>query len=118
MKPDWGYPGNEGVYGLQRAFKIAGVRYLIMSLWQVPDRETMQFMTTFYGHWLGEGKPIPEAFRQTQREMRIDSTIRIPGLDSSCWINGRPTIGFPVFTESSGHTGKVLHPLQDGLPGA
>ncbi|MCB0692745.1 MAG: CHAT domain-containing protein [Lewinellaceae bacterium] len=62
--------GNEGVYGLQRAFKIAGVRYLIMSLWQVPDRETMQFMTTFYGHWLGEGKPIPEAFRQTQREMR------------------------------------------------
>ncbi|MCF8239484.1 MAG: CHAT domain-containing protein, partial [Saprospiraceae bacterium] len=62
--------GNEGVYGLQRAFKIAGVKNLIMSLWQVPDRETMQFMTTFYGHWLDEKRTIPEAFQLTQREMR------------------------------------------------
>jgi CHAT domain-containing protein len=62
--------GNEGVYGLQRAFKIAGVKYLIMSLWQVPDRETMQFMTTFYGHWLADKLAIPEAFQLTQREMR------------------------------------------------
>lgn len=62
--------GNEGVYGLQRAFKIAGVHYLIMSLWQVPDRETMQFMTTFYTHWLEEKLTVPEAFQKTQREMR------------------------------------------------
>lgn len=70
--------GNEGVFGLQRAFKIAGARYLMMSLWQVPDRETMAFMTTFYRHWLeaedsnhgGKGMTIPDAFRKTQREMR------------------------------------------------
>jgi CHAT domain-containing protein/Tfp pilus assembly protein PilF len=70
--------GNEGVFGLQRAFKIAGARYLMMSLWQVPDRETMEFMTTFYRNWLevedpatGEkGMTIPDAFRKTQREMR------------------------------------------------
>lgn len=62
--------GNEGVYGLQRAFKIAGAKYLIMSLWQVPDRETMQFMTTFYRNWLEEQLTIPEAFRKTQLEMR------------------------------------------------
>ncbi len=42
--------GDEGVYGLQRAFKIAGARYLMMSLWQVPDQETSVFMTTFYKH--------------------------------------------------------------------
>ncbi len=62
--------GNEGVYGLQRAFKIAGAKYLIMSLWQVPDRETSVFMETFYRHWI-EGKiTIPDAFRRTQQEMR------------------------------------------------
>ncbi|MBL7808882.1 MAG: CHAT domain-containing protein, partial [Saprospiraceae bacterium] len=62
--------GNEGVFGLQRAFKIAGARYLIMSLWQVPDRETAEFMTTFYKKWLTEKMSIPEAFRTTQNEMR------------------------------------------------
>ncbi len=62
--------GNEGVYGLQRAFKIAGAKYLIMSLWQVPDQETSVFMTTFYRHWLESKMPIPDAFRATQREMR------------------------------------------------
>jgi tetratricopeptide (TPR) repeat protein len=62
--------GNEGVYGLQRAFKIAGVRYVIMSLWQVPDQQSSIFMTTFYQRWLEQGINIPEAFRQTQAEMR------------------------------------------------
>lgn len=62
--------GNEGVYGLQRAFKIAGAQYLIMSLWQIPDRETMEFMTTFYLKWLRDKQSIPEAFRLTQKVMR------------------------------------------------
>ena len=62
--------GNEGVYGLQRAFKIAGAKYLIMSLWQVPDKETMEFMTAFYKNWLESNMTIPDAFRKTQREMR------------------------------------------------
>ncbi|MBK8562849.1 MAG: CHAT domain-containing protein [Saprospiraceae bacterium] len=62
--------GNEGVYGLQRAFKIAGAKYLVMSLWQVPDQETSVFMTTFYKHWLEGKMTIPDAFRTTQQEMR------------------------------------------------
>ena len=62
--------GNEGVYGLQRAFKIAGAKYLVMSLWQVPDQETSIFMETFYRHWIEDNLSIPDAFRTTQREMR------------------------------------------------
>ena len=60
--------GNEGVYGLQRAFKMAGVRYLIMSLWQVPDEETAEFMTLFYNKLLFR-KDIRQAFSDTQNEM-------------------------------------------------
>jgi CHAT domain-containing protein len=62
--------GTEGVYGLQRAFKIAGAHYLIMTLWQVPDFQTQAFMTTFYLAWLEEGKSIPEAFTAAQAYMR------------------------------------------------
>lgn len=58
------------IHSMQRAFKIAGAKYLIMSLWQVPDRETMEFMTTFYKHWLEGKMTIPDAFRTTQKEMR------------------------------------------------
>ncbi|MBV6441754.1 MAG: CHAT domain-containing protein [Haliscomenobacteraceae bacterium CHB4] len=62
--------GSEGVYGLQRAFKIAGTHYLLMSLWKIPDLETQQLMTTFYRHWLKDGQSVPDAFQATQKEMR------------------------------------------------
>lgn len=62
--------GSEGVYGLQRAFKKAGVRYLMMSLWQVPDRETSIFMRTFYRNYLEKEMSITAAFNTTQKEMQ------------------------------------------------
>ena len=62
--------GNEGVYGLQRAFKIAGVQYLIMSLWKVPDVATKDLMSAFYRNWLDKKMDIPGAFRAAQLEMK------------------------------------------------
>ncbi len=61
--------GSEGVFGLQRAFKAADAEYLMMSLWKVPDKETAEFMEYFYAK-LFEGKPISDAFEDTQRYMR------------------------------------------------
>ena len=62
--------GTEGVYGLQRAFKLAGAKYVLMSLWQVPDFQTQELMTAFYYNWLKEGMEIPAAFRAAQAELR------------------------------------------------
>jgi CHAT domain-containing protein len=61
--------GTEGVYGLQRAFKMAGVQYLLMSLWQVPDNETAEFMQAFYQH-LFDHYSIENAFHHAQTLMK------------------------------------------------
>lgn len=61
--------GSEGVFGLQRAFKMAGVKNIIMSLWQVPDKETAEFMEFFYKNLVKE-KEIKNAFKKTQMTMR------------------------------------------------
>lgn len=39
---------SEGLYGLQRAFKKAGVQTLVMALWTVSDQVTKEFMILFY----------------------------------------------------------------------
>ncbi len=61
---------NEGVYGLQRAFKMAGVRYIVMSLWQVPDEQTVELMEYFYKELLSE-VPIRKAFTSAQNKMKL-----------------------------------------------
>lgn len=70
--------GNEGVYGLQRAFRIAGAKYLVMSLWQTSDFHTQELMSNFYSRWLDDKMPIPDAFRAAQAAMR--SKFRDPFL--------------------------------------
>jgi CHAT domain-containing protein/Tfp pilus assembly protein PilF len=60
---------GEGVFGLRRAFEEAGAESVLMSLWSVPDRETLELMQRFYKKWLG-GIEIHEALKEAQLEMR------------------------------------------------
>ena len=60
---------GEGVFGLRRAFVLAGAKTLIMSLWKVPDEETRDLMEDFYRRILaGEGRA--ESLRNAQLAIR------------------------------------------------
>lgn len=60
---------GEGVFGLQRGFKLAGANSLVMSLWKVDDEATKQLMTTFYKHYLS-GKSKSESLKLAQQSLR------------------------------------------------
>jgi CHAT domain-containing protein len=64
-----GEVSSEGVFGLQRSFKQAGVHTLVMSLWEVNDKATMFIMTEFYSNLL-TGKDKRAAFLEAKRKCR------------------------------------------------
>lgn len=70
---------GDGVYGLQRAFKLAGVQTIIMSLWKVNDAATQMLMTEFYSHWIVNKMSKRKAF-ETAREK-----VRAKYPEPSCW---------------------------------
>ena len=61
--------GSEGTFGLKRGFKLAGVEQIIVSLWSVPDKETMELMTLFYSDLTKTLNPVI-SFGKAQKEMR------------------------------------------------
>jgi tetratricopeptide (TPR) repeat protein len=58
--------GGEGVYGLQRAFHIAGAKNVVASLWRVDDEATAALMALFYRKLWQEGKAPPQALKEAQ----------------------------------------------------
>lgn len=60
---------SEGVFGLQRAFKMAGVQTIVMSLTEVDDQTTMVMMNKFYTNLLS-GQSKHDAFYNAQRYIR------------------------------------------------
>ncbi|HYH97344.1 CHAT domain-containing tetratricopeptide repeat protein [Hyalangium sp.] len=60
---------GQGVYGLRRAFLVAGAETVVMSLWKVNDDTTRHLMEAYYRHLLsGQGRAT--ALREAMRSLR------------------------------------------------
>lgn len=61
---------SDELYGLQRAFKKAGVKSIIMSLWNESDEVGAMFMTKFYHHLLFDELSLIDSFNRAKNEIR------------------------------------------------
>ena len=82
---------GEGVYGLRRAFLLAGAESVVMSLWPVSDYATREMMTSYY-KGLRDGLGRSEALRQTELAMLKRKGRRHPFywasfIESGEWAN-------------------------------
>ena len=59
----------EGVYGMQRGFKQAGVKSILATLWNVNDKSTARFVQLFYQHWLS-GETLQQSAREALQTLR------------------------------------------------
>jgi CHAT domain-containing protein len=62
---------GEGVYGLQRAFLVAGAKTLIMSMFKVDDAATQKLILNFYRKWLSTGN-LRQSFTDAKIELRTE----------------------------------------------
>jgi CHAT domain-containing protein len=87
--------GGEGVFGLQRAFHLAGAHNVMASLWKVDDDATAALMAIFYDQLWRQGKPPIEALRMAQLTLyyhpeRIGELARARGTPDFDTVVTRP----------------------------
>jgi CHAT domain-containing protein/tetratricopeptide (TPR) repeat protein len=76
--------GGEGVFGLQRAFHLAGAKAVVASLWKIDDDATQALMQEFYRNLWERKLPKLEALRRAQLAMLLHydakaGRLRAPG---------------------------------------
>lgn len=79
---------GDGVYGLRRAFAIAGAETLVMSLWEVDTGRTRELMTAYYEALAG-GAGRSEAMRRAQLGMLAAPATSHPNLWAAFLVSGR-----------------------------
>lgn len=63
------YSGTEVTQGLQSAFSTSGAHSLLATLWEIPDKESVEMMEEFYRQWLS-GLSKKDAFDKAMQKMR------------------------------------------------
>lgn len=81
---------GEGMIGLTRGFIYAGAPRVMISLWDVPDRETAQLMQSFYRNLLKQKLPVTEALRRAQVEMWERDESNAPFFWAAFGLQGDP----------------------------
>ena len=91
---------GDGLYGLRRAFSVAGAKNLVMRRWRVSDEWTARQMIAFYKYY-SEGKLPVDALRAAQLEMisklRQSGVEAFPALWAAFIVQGAgsPVVGTP-----------------------
>jgi CHAT domain-containing protein len=81
---------GDGVYGLRRAFVLAGSESQMMSLWPIPDRSTSELMVGYYGRLMkGDGRG--GALRDVQLQMLRDKRRAHPFYWAAFILSGQWT---------------------------
>jgi CHAT domain-containing protein len=87
---------GEGVYGLQRAFHMAGAKNVLASLWKVDDEATTALMTLFYRNLWERKLSAVESLRLAQLSLcrRTDPLSAQTGLPRGAAAEGPAAAGF------------------------
>lgn len=73
----------EGVFGLRRAFRLAGARAVVTSLWPVPDATARERMVRFHELLCGGAPTAASALRDAERELL--QRLRAAELETHPW---------------------------------
>lgn len=94
-----GYITPDGVYGLQRGLKTAGVRSVIATLWSVDDEATCFFFIELYKN-LENGEELHEAFAHARDAlMKYEKTYGDANASEGSYMQRRRTFTVPKFNK-------------------
>lgn len=89
----------QGVFGLRRTFRQAGVESLVMSMWKVPDKETTELMKNFYKYFTQKKLNKCQALRKAALSM----VEKHPYYWGGFILSGDPGIGKVAVTKKNSY---------------